>query len=722
MKRAATSSLMTARAGKLVDILGAEGGAPAGLVAPFTISGITGFGSEPSGAAVDNSATSPAKGTLYVTDVRGHKLRKFTRNAGTEKYEAAGEFVTSAGASLGEVLGVEVDTKGNVYVADWSSGSAIKFSPTGTQLARISTEPALGRPSDVAIDSAGDLFVQAYSGGKVVKYPVNGSGEIEPTVFSTVVPSGATGLAVDTTTNTLFVALGSHVSEYDATTLVKSSDFGALGSTARVAVNAATERIYVADSSTAKVAVFGPLQTFGDGSGAAAAVANVSFHSADLSATIDDNNALPTNWRLEVSSNDFATTETVASGRTGGGESNVAVSGTATGLSLDTDYKFRVVTNKGSGPATDVSSNSIPFKTLSAPNATATPLVTENMTEESATVSAAITDNSAAPTNWRIEFSTDGGSTWNPVSSGSTGGGESNVAVSGTESSLQPNTDYQFRLVINKGEGSSDVVASVVSFKTVAPPPVIVAIGAVKVSDTSARLVGSIDPRNADTSYVFEYGSTPSLDSSTAPLDIGAGTTPITVSQPIVGLSPDTTYYFQIAATNATGTTTSPTHTLHTRTTPLPQPAQRGWEMVSPPDKNYGDVDKVATYSPDVVGASPDGNSVGFCTTALFGDPPGRMTQFCAPYISRRTSSGWKTADPFPEYCRTDPVTGIGGGRLSVSVSRDFSHFVDKASESKDARASRSIRMRPWTKKTAKGSPRISMSRTLKPTPSNTTC
>jgi hypothetical protein len=255
--------------GNVVDILGAEGGAPSGLLSPFTITGFE-FNFEPSGAAVDNFATSPSKGALYVTDVENFEVKKFVRNPGTQKYEAVGELTPTSppGFEFEYPMGDAVDKNGNVFVTDYGSESVVKFSPTGTQLARISTSATVGSPSSVALDGAGDLFVQGYENGRVYKYTANGSGDIEPTAVTTqIVSSDGTGVAVDPAANALYVALGNHVNQYNTTTLAKQEEFGAgtLGTTTRLAVNSANGRIYVADSSPSKnnVAVFGSFKVPG---------------------------------------------------------------------------------------------------------------------------------------------------------------------------------------------------------------------------------------------------------------------------------------------------------------------------------------------------------------------------------------------------------------------------------------------------------------------------
>jgi hypothetical protein len=246
-------------AANAIDVFGPLGEAASGVAAPATIEGFA-FNNEPSGLAVDNAASSPSEGALYVADVAHNAVKKYVLEPLSEEYELKEEL--SATPGFGEPLGVAVDASGNVFVADYGSSSVVKFSPTGTELLRIDVSGSVEHPSSVALDSAGDLFVQGYSNGRAYKYAANGSGEIEPSAVPTEIASGgATGVAVDRSTNAVYIALGSHVTRYDASSLSLEEEIGAgvLGATERVAVNAATERVYVADLGKKDVAVFGPL-------------------------------------------------------------------------------------------------------------------------------------------------------------------------------------------------------------------------------------------------------------------------------------------------------------------------------------------------------------------------------------------------------------------------------------------------------------------------------
>src|SRR5207253_745424 len=61
------------------------------------------------------------------------------------------------------------------------------------------------------------------------------------------------------------------------------------------------------------------------------------------------------------------------------------------------------------------------------------------------------------------------------------------------------------------------------------------------------------NPNGSSTSTWFEWGTSSTLASysSTPTAQIGSGTTTISLSEDLSGLSPNTTYYFRIAASNS---------------------------------------------------------------------------------------------------------------------------------------------------------------------------
>ncbi len=450
--------------GNVTDIFGAEGGLPAGVASPYQITGFA-FGIEPSGVAVDNSAASPSKGTLYVVDVGHSAVKKYTLDPLTETYEAAGELTASP--AFFEPLGDAVDSHGNVFVADYGSSSVVEFSPTGSELARIDTSTALGHPSSIALDSAGDLFVQSYSGGHVLEYPANGSGEIESEVFTQILPvgSGATGVAIDTAANVLYVALGDHVNEYDAGTLALRGEFGASSvvATTRLAVNSTTGVIYVSDNGleAKRLVAFGPTVTLPDVvSGEATTIATLS---ATLTGTVNPDEIALTDCHFEYtdeadfqangySGPDARSAPCVPDAASIPADATVhSVTADAAGLSPNTTYRFRLVAanENGSNHGQDQT-----FLTRSAPLIDGESVA--DVSSNGALLQAEINPLGAA-TTYRFEFGTTLSYGTNvPVSDASIGAGSSDVAVSQQLTGLQPSTTYHFRVVAVNSFGTTE--------------------------------------------------------------------------------------------------------------------------------------------------------------------------------------------------------------------------------------------------------------------------
>ncbi len=106
-------------------------------------------------------------------------------------------------ASLGSVLGVAVDTGGNVYVSDHGNQLVMKVSPTGTLTVVAgngilgfsgdggpATSASLNDPEDVAWDSSGNLYIADFLNHRVRKVTPEG-------IITTVVGTGVAGFAGD---------------------------------------------------------------------------------------------------------------------------------------------------------------------------------------------------------------------------------------------------------------------------------------------------------------------------------------------------------------------------------------------------------------------------------------------------------------------------------------------------------------------------------------------
>jgi hypothetical protein len=92
------------------------------------------------------------------------------------------------------------------------------------------------------------------------------------------------------------------------------------------------------------------------------------------------------------------------------------------------------------------------------------------------------------------------------------------------------------------------------------------------IGDTSATLHGTVNPNGAATTYQFSWGTTNALGSLTpaAPATVGSGTAAVAESAKLTGLSPDTTYYYELLANNGDGSGSTPLETFKTTGNPAP--------------------------------------------------------------------------------------------------------------------------------------------------------
>ena len=72
-----------------------------------------------------------------------------------------------------------------------------------------------------------------------------------------------------------------------------------------------------------------------------------------------------------------------------------------------------------------------------------------------------------------------------------------------------------------------------------------------------ATVATSVNPNLQDATVVVNYGTTTSYGSSTTAVDLGAGNSAVPFTAALTGLAPNTTYHFDVVATNADGLTTS---------------------------------------------------------------------------------------------------------------------------------------------------------------------
>ncbi len=190
-----------------------------------------------------------------------------------------------------------------------------------------------------------------------------------------------------------------------------------------------------------------------------------------------------------------------------------------------------------------------------------------------------------------------------------------------------------------------------------AGPPITGQLWASQVDSRSATLSAGVDPNGSLTSGYFEY--TPKATYESAEGFSGAKRVKInvigteagmfTVNFPtIVGLAADTTYLYRLVLTNEKGQVTKPIASPYpffvtsTASGGSLLPDGRGWEMVSPVDKNGGGIAAPESIAEGgTLQVAAQGGAATYSSASSFaggaGAPP------ASQYISTRTTSGWTT-------------------------------------------------------------------------------
>jgi hypothetical protein len=112
--------------------------------------------------------------------------------------------------------------------------------------------------------------------------------------------------------------------------------------------------------------------------------------------------------------------------------------------------------------------------------------------------------------------------------------------------------------------------------------------------------------------------------------------------------------------------------------------ACRAWEMVSPLDKNGGEVDA----NGNTMIASSDGNGFTFTSHSVFGDAVGSGVVAIGAYLSRRSADGWSTHGITPLSQPTPPQIFFGPTEtpvFSADLSRGLTRGYDLPGATDDA-------------------------------------
>ncbi len=253
------------------------------------------------------------------------------------------------------------------------------------------------------------------------------------------------------------------------------------------------------------------------------------------------------------------------------------------------------------------------------------------------------------------------------------GSGTSDVPVSANLSGLDLGAEYHFRLVAKNTNGTVNGADEAFKLQS---PPTIVGQWAGGVTFTEASLNAQINPEGFATTYKFEWGPTAAYGNSSTQSGIGSDNANHTVSAFLSALQPASTYHYRVIATNSIGTSEGPDH-LFTTYAHLPPntscpnqafrigpaatlPDCRGYEMVSPLDKNGGEIRTAPSLGPAAstafTQASRDGEKITYSSLFSFGDEP--AGHYSNQYLATRGAGGWITHGINPPQSLTifDPI------------------------------------------------------------------
>ena len=628
------------------------------------------------GGGITDLAFGQAAGLVYGSEAAGGAIWKISPDA-----SSPGQIVTNTPGGGN----IAVDNSGgshggDVYIEE--GGSVSRYKPDGSPdefeagravhldagLPYLSGNHITGTPEfpttlytrDIAVDPDGNIYVLLSNPttfqAELVRY--DSSGTFDRSYSGAFIASGSAGkLAIDPTSGNLLIfdeygPEGQTLWEVDSSGEVLAQITGAstntpggtLGGEAQLSIDQSGRILYTGNNTVHIIGPADPLPRISYG-----AETGLTRSSVDVHATVDPNGAGDiTNCEVQYGT-------TIAYGT-----SIPCVPSPSPKFSAPTaieahlaihpgsSFHYRVVVENADG----VRRGDDRTFSLPAVEDVTTGDVTD-VTKESATVNGSFSDD-GTPAKYYFEYGPTKllGKRFPLLPGSDTGGGSGTVPLSATLSNLEPRTLYYYRLVVATSFGASHGLLE--SFETLSGPT-IESFSAEEVNDTSAKLIGRIDPNGFATSAHFDYGPTPDYGQTVAipaeQLESVSGVQSVFVQ--LQGLESGVTYHFRLTAESAQGTVVSedqsftffppncPNSQVRLETGSSYLPDCRAYELVSPGDA--GGI-LLAWDAPQSAAAT---NPPRFAFAGIFGTLPGQGLPSNVQgdlYVAERTGTGWKTS------------------------------------------------------------------------------
>lgn len=167
-----------------------------------------------------------------------------------------------------------------------------------------------------------------------------------------------------------------------------------------------------------------------------------------------------------------------------------------------------------------------------------------------------------------------------------------------------------FRIYMVKNDGSRFYGGQIVAVGTGVFKPSVSINNAANISTTSARINGSVNPNGAKTTYWFRYGTNISLNSgyqTTSSKTVSAGVSTVSVNGDISGLSPSTTYYYRLYASNSEGEVASSVSSFTTAA-----PSNSAPNKPTGPSPSSGATNQGSSGTLSWICSDPDGDALNY--------------------------------------------------------------------------------------------------------------
>ncbi len=189
-----------------------------------------------------------------------------------------------------------------------------------------------------------------------------------------------------------------------------------------------------------------------------------------------------------------------------------------------------------------------------------------------------------------------------------------------------------------------------------ASKPVVEQLSAQNVTPGEVQLSALVDPKGSDTHYYFQYGTVDCVSEPSGCTDVpaspgaelGAGFGVQQVSVTLRGLTPGSTYYYRVLASNTFGQAEGEQRLGTFETLPGSQGLLadgRAWELVSPAEKDGADIEPLSKEG-GLIQASQSGEAVAYVANGpVVAEPGGSRAPEATQVLASDSAEGWSSED-----------------------------------------------------------------------------